>query len=71
MYFPMDLKYNPTGKDDIDDERERRAERMAEMMSEMSSADSGESEEDEVFDATPSPDNCGKAERLPAFVYRL
>ena len=56
MYFPMDLKYNPTGKDDIDDERERRAERMAEMMSEMSSADSGESEDDEVYDATPSPE---------------
>ncbi len=56
MYFPMDLKYNPTGKDDIDDERERRAERMEEMMSEMSSADSGESEDDEVYDATPSPE---------------
>ena len=24
MYFPMDLKFNPTGKADIDDERERR-----------------------------------------------
>ena len=56
VYFPMDLKYNPTGKDDLDDERERRAERMEEMMSEMSSADSGESEDDEVYDATPSPE---------------
>ena len=25
MYFPMDLKCNPTGKADMDDERERRA----------------------------------------------
>ena len=28
MYFPMDLKYNPTQKADIDDERERREERL-------------------------------------------
>lgn len=56
MYFPMDLKYNPTGKEDIDDERERRTERMEELMSEMSSADSGESEDDEAYDATPSPE---------------
>ena len=56
MYFPMDLKYNPTKKDDLDDERERRAERMEELMSEMSSADSEESEDDEVYDATPSPE---------------
>ena len=30
MYFPMDLKYNPTGKNDIDAERERRAEMLEE-----------------------------------------
>lgn len=56
MYFPMDLKYNPTGKDDIDDERERWAEKLEELMSEMSSPDSGESEDDEVYVATPSPE---------------
>ena len=56
MYFPMDLKYNPTQKADIDDERERREERLEEMMSEMSSSAAGESDDEEVFDATPSPE---------------
>ena len=31
MYFPMDLKFNPTGGSDIDDERERREEMLAEL----------------------------------------
>ena len=49
MYFPMDVKYNPTGKSDID---ERREEMMAEMAAEMGSSD-GE-EDEESFDAAPS-----------------
>ena len=51
MYFPMDLKYNPTGKSDID---ERREEMMAELKAEMGSAE-GE-EDEESFDASPSPE---------------
>ena len=49
MYFPMDVKYNPTGKSDIDEHRE---EMMAEMAAEMGSSD-GE-EDEESFDAAPS-----------------
>lgn len=45
----MDVKYNPTGKSDID---ERREEMMAEMAAEMGSSD-GE-EDEESFDAAPS-----------------
>ena len=45
----MDVKYNPTGKRDID---ERREEMMAEMAAEMGSSD-GE-EDEESFDAAPS-----------------
>ncbi len=51
MYFPMDLKYNPTGKSDID---ERREEMMRELAAEMGSAE-GE-EDEESFDAKPSPE---------------
>ena len=58
MYFPMELKHNPTGKDDIDAERERREEilrELAESMREsaMESAESPE-EDDEEFDSAPS-----------------
>ena len=60
MYFPMELKHNPTGKDDIDAERERREEILKELAdgmneSTMESAESTE-EDDEKFDATPSPE---------------
>lgn len=50
MYFPMDLKHNPTGKQDIDVERERREEIMDElaMMSSAGDADG------ETFTAKPS-----------------
>ena len=51
MYFPMDLKYNPTGKSDID---ERREEMMFELAVEMGSTE-GEGEE-ESFDASSSPE---------------
>ena len=58
MYFPMELKHNPTRKDDIDAERERREEilrELAESMREsaMESAESPE-EDDEEFDSAPS-----------------
>ena len=53
MYFPMDLKHNPTGKDDIDAERERRAEMLEEMRDGAESSGSA-GEEEEVFDASPS-----------------
>ena len=60
MYFPMELKHNPTGTDDIDAERERREEILKELAdgmneSTMESAESTE-EDDEKFDATPSPE---------------
>ena len=55
MYFPMDLKYNPTGKADIDDERERREERLAELREGVKSSD-GFDAEDEEFDAQPWPE---------------
>ena len=51
MYFPMDLKFNPTGKSDIE---ERCEEMMAELAAEMGSAE-GEADE-ESFDASPSPE---------------
>lgn len=53
MYFPMDLKHNPTGKDDIDAERERRAEMLEEIRDGISSS-GALGEEEEEFDATPS-----------------
>ena len=52
MYFPMDMKLNPTGKADIDDERERREERLAELREGVKSSD-GFDAEDEEFDAQP------------------
>lgn len=53
MYFPMDLQYNPLGKDDIDEERERRAEMLEEMREGAKSSGSA-GEEEEEFDASPS-----------------
>lgn len=50
MYFPLELKHNPTGKQDIDDERERRREQMEELAVESSAGDTDE----EAFDASPS-----------------
>ena len=52
MYFPMELKHNPMGMDDIDAERERRVEMMSELISGMSSAEGSVDEEE--FDAKPS-----------------
>ena len=53
MYFPMDLKHNPTGMADIDEERERRAEMLEEMRDGAESSGSA-GEEEEEFDASPS-----------------
>ena len=60
MYFAMELKHNPTGKDDIEVERERREEilgELAESVKESNMGDAGFSdEEDEQFDNAPSPE---------------
>ena len=60
MYFAMELKHNPMGKDDIDAECERREEILGELAesikeSAMESAEFSE-ENDENFDTTPSPE---------------
>ena len=55
MYFPMDLKHNPTGKADIDEERERRAEMLEEIRDGINSS-GALGEEEEEFDASPSPE---------------
>ena len=60
MYFPMELKYNPTGKDDIEAERERREEILEELMVSMKESAMGlgefSEEDDEKFDSAPSPE---------------
>ena len=60
MYFAMELKHNPTAKDDIEVERERREEilgELAESVKESNMGDTGFSdEEDELFDNAPSPE---------------
>ena len=55
MYFPMDLKQNPTGKNDIDEERERREEMLEELRDGVGSSDV-ECDEGEECDASPSPE---------------
>ncbi len=55
MYFPMELKHNPSAKGDIDTERERREEMLSELRSGMTSAEEGcEDVEEENFSADPS-----------------
>ena len=39
MYFPMDLKHNPSEKVDIDAERERREEVMGELLGGITSSE--------------------------------
>ena len=53
MYFPMELKHNPSGKHDI--EIERREEMLEELADSMASTGFPE-ENDEKFDATPHPE---------------
>ena len=61
MYFPMELKHNPTGKDDIDAERERREEILGELLDGMKDSTMGDAEfseeDDEKFDSAPSPEH--------------
>ena len=54
MYFPMELKHNPSGKHDIDIEREHRMEMLEELKVGVMSAEYSESDEDESFIAEPS-----------------
>lgn len=60
MYFPMELKHNPTRKDDIDAERERREEILEELMVSMKESAMGlgefSEEGDEEFNSAPSPE---------------
>lgn len=55
MYFPMELKHNPSGKHDIDIEREHRMEMLEELSESMASTGFPE-EDDEKFDATHRPE---------------
>ena len=61
MYFPMELKHNPTGKDDIDAERERREEILGELLDSMKDSTMGDAEfseeDEEKFDSAPSPEH--------------
>ena len=54
MYFPMELKHNPSGKNDIDIEREHRMEMLEELKVGVTSVEYSESDEDESFIAEPS-----------------
>ena len=47
MYFPMELKHNPTGEVDIEAERERREEMLMELAEGMASDKSDEEDEEE------------------------
>lgn len=53
MYFPMDLVNNPSGKADIDAERERREEIIMELIGGITSSEGFEYDKEE-FDAKPS-----------------
>ena len=57
----MELKHNPTGKDDIDAERERREEILGELLDSMKDSTMGDAEfseeDDEKFDSAPSPEH--------------
>ena len=60
MYFPMDLKHNPTGNVDIDEERERREEMLGELAESIKESTMGGTEfsedDDEKFDNASSPE---------------
>ena len=55
MYFPMELKHNPTGEVDIEVERERREEMLMELAEGMAPDNSDEEDEDE-FNSAPTPE---------------
>ena len=52
MYFALELKHNPSGKADINEERERREEMLAELREEMGPSDGDEEE----YDSRPGPE---------------
>ena len=54
MYFPMELKHNPTGKDDIDAERERREEILRELAESMNESTESPEGDEEEFNSEPS-----------------
>ena len=56
MYFPMELKHNPTGKDDIDAERERREEILGELAESMNESTESPEGDEEEFNSAPSPE---------------
>ena len=54
MYFPMELKHNPTGKDDIDAEREHREEILGELAESMNESTESPEGDEEKFNSEPS-----------------
>ena len=54
MYFPMELKHNPTGKDDIDAEREHREEILGELAESMNESTESPEGDEEEFNSEPS-----------------
>ena len=54
MYFPMELKHNPTGKDDIDAEREHREEILGELAESMNESTESSEGDEEEFNSEPS-----------------
>ncbi len=55
LYLPIEIEYNPNGYNDIDDEKERRRELLADISENICPSES-ESEENEVFDVSLSPE---------------
>ena len=55
MYFPMELKHNPTGEVDIEAERERREEMLMELAEGMA-PDNSDEEDEEEFNSAPTPE---------------
>ena len=55
MYFPMELKHNPTGEVDIEAERERREEMLIELAEGMA-PDKSDEEDEEEFNSAPTPE---------------
>ena len=55
MYFPMELKHNPTGEVDIEAECERREEMLMELAEGMA-PDNSDEEDEEEFNSAPTPE---------------
>ena len=55
MYFPMELKHNPTGEVDIEAEHERREEMLMELAEGMA-PDNSDEEDEEEFNSAPTPE---------------